>query len=290
MIPGSPFPELRGVRAIPGFRGIQGFRWRDANRRANRRLLIFAAASIALHFLLTATAMVAPELFLAAPKKPTGADAPLPSLEFVVVQEKGFGQPAAPEASDKPAPEAPKAPPEKQEPPKRPEAKAEKPPEPPPPEDPEAEPEPQPPPDEPAPTPPKQAEVTAAPMPAPMPKPAPQADHAPEINLGGTDSLSSLIASGSQIIPVEVDARFRNREPVYPNEAARLGQHGLVVVQIHVAPDGHAEAVDIEKSSGHPILDRAARDAVITWHFRPAVEGGVPVPSTISVSIDFTLR
>ncbi len=243
------------------------------------------AASVALHFLLTATALVAPGLLGLPEHKPLKQDAPLPSLEFVVVQEKGFGKPTAPEAADKPAPKAPAS---KQEPPPRPEPEAAKPPEPKLPQDPSAEAGPQPQ-AEPKPEA-KQAEVTAAPLPPPAAKPAPKADRAPQINLGGTDSLSSLVATGSQIIPVEVDAKFRNREPVYPAQAARLGEHGLVVVQVHVAPDGHVEAVGIEKSSGHVMLDEAAREAVVTWHFRPAIDGGVPVQSTISIAIDFTLR
>ena len=240
--------------------------------RSNRRLWIFAIGSVGLHLLLTASALVLPGMLAITADKAPDTDAPLPSIEFVMVQEKGFGKPAAPEAVDHPAPEAPPAPPPKQEPP-------------PPPEDPEAEALPQPPL-----APPQQTQVTAVAVPPPAPKPAPRADTAPEINLGGTDSLSSLIATGSQMIPVEIDARFRNREPIYPNEAARLSQHGLVVVQALVSPDGHAEAVEIARSSGYPLLDKAARDAVITWHFRPAIEGGVPVQSTIPIAIDFTLK
>ncbi len=80
-------------------------RGRLAASRANRRLLIFVAASVALHFLLTATALVAPGLLGLPERKPLKQDAPLPSFEFVVVQEKGFGKPTAPEAADKPAPE-----------------------------------------------------------------------------------------------------------------------------------------------------------------------------------------
>lgn len=244
--------------------------------RSNRRLWIFAIGSVGLHLLLTASAVVLPGMLAITPGKVPDTDAPLPSIEFVMVQEKGFGKPVAPEAADHPAPEAPQAPSPKQEPP-------------PPPEDPEAEarPEPPPPPPPPPPAPPQQTQVTAVAAAPPAPQ---RADTAPEINLGGTDSLSSLIATGSQMIPVEIDAKFRNREPIYPNEAARLGQHGLVVVQALVSPDGHAEAVEIARSSGYPLLDRAARDAVITWHFRPAIEGGVPVQSTIPIAIDFTLK
>ena len=240
-------------------------------RSATRRLLIFVTASVALHLLATTAVIVAPD-WLAGGPKPAKPDAPLPSVEFLLVQQEGFGKPTAAAAAD-PAKAAP-APASEQprpEPPPPPQA---------------AEPAPEPPP----PAEPVQHQATAAPATPPAANPAPDAEPAPEINLGGTDSLSSLIATGEQLIPAAIDAKFRNREPIYPREAARLGQHGLVVVQAHVAPDGHAEAADIEKSSGYSILDNAARDAIITWHFRPAIESGVPVQSTISIGVDFTLR
>jgi protein TonB len=258
---------------------------RNAGSPTHRRLLIFAGVSIALHVLLAATVLVVPGLLNLPGQKSPQENAPLPSIEFVMVQQEGFGKPTAPDTPDRPSPEAAQERPRQESPPKQ----EPSPPAPvqPPADDAGAEAAAALPPAPPAP--PRPRQVTAAPVP-PAAQPAPKADPAPVINLGGTDSLSSLIATGEQMIPVGIDAKFRNREPVYPNEAARRGQHGLVVVQAHVSPDGHAEAVDIEKSSGYALLDEAARDAVITWHFHPAIDSGVPVQSTISISIDFTLR
>ena len=234
---------------------------RDDGSLATRRLLIFVAFSVVLHLLLTAALLVVPDLLQFSQGKSLPRDVPLASVEFLLVQQEGFGQPTAPDTPAKPAPAVA---PQQQ-------------PQPPPPDDPAAEAA-SPPPSQPAPPQPSQV------------APAPEAPPAPKINLGGTDSLSSLIATGEQLIPAAIDAKFRNREPVYPKEAARLGQHGLVVVRAHVAPDGHAEAVDIEQSSGYPLLDNAARDAILTWHFRSAIESGVPVQSTLSIAIDFALK
>ena len=242
----------------------------------DRRLLIFATVSIALHLLLAGTAWLAPGLLRLVGGKSPPADTPLAAVEFVTEQQEGFGPPTAPDADEQKPQEA------------KPESPAEKSKEPPPPDDPAAEAAPVPPP--PQSSAPSPAREMAAPVPAATARPTPKAQPAPQLNLGGTDSLSSLIARGSQIIPVEIDARSRNREPVYPREAVRLGQQGVVVLMVHVSPDGRAMEVVVERSSGHPLLDQAARDAVITWHFRPAVEGGVPVQSTFPVSIDFNLR
>jgi protein TonB len=81
----------------------------------------------------------------------------------------------------------------------------------------------------------------------------------------------------------------RNREPIYPDEAARRRQQGVVILLIHVSPEGLASLVDIERSSGFSLLDRAARDAVATWRFVPAVRDGQPIASSMSLRIQFQL-
>ena len=145
--------------------------------------------------------------------------------------------------------------------------------------------------------PPSREEPTVArpPPAAPAPPAAPSASvaatapRALQINLGGTDSLSSLIATGDHIVPPAIDTTIHNREPVYPRAAARLGQQGAVTLLVHVAPDGSAEQVEIPQTSGYPMLDEAARDAVASWHFRPAIRNGSGVESQFPVRIQFRL-
>ena len=48
--------------------------------------------------------------------------------------------------------------------------------------------------------------------------------------------------------------------------AARRGQQGVVVVLIYVSAEGTTASADIARSSGFPLLDRAAIDAVIAKH------------------------
>jgi protein TonB len=131
----------------------------------------------------------------------------------------------------------------------------------------------------------------AAPAPAPASPtpPAPTAEQVPRINLGGTDSLTNALAQGDEIIPAGPDPKVHNRDPVYPFEAVRRGQQGLVILLIHVSPEGLPVEVDIASSSGFSLLDRAARDAVNTWRFVPAVRDGQPIPSTMSLRIHFAL-
>lgn len=130
--------------------------------------------------------------------------------------------------------------------------------------------------------------MVAAIPPAAAP-PAPNADQTPHINLGGTDSLSNVLVKGQQVIPAGPDSRVHNREPVYPTEAARRGEQGLVILLVHVTADGGVAWIDIAQSSGFALLDHSARDAVSTWKFVPAVENGQPIPSSIPLRIQFQL-
>src|SRR5208337_3413866 len=116
------------------------------------------------------------------------------------------------------------------------------------------------------PRPPSAAQVPAPASPAP---PAPNVDSNPHINLGGTDSLSNVLVEGDQVIPAGPDPKVHNREPVYPDAAVRRGQQGVVILLIQVSPEGLPSLVDIARSSGFNLLDRAARDAVATWRFVP---------------------
>lgn len=132
------------------------------------------------------------------------------------------------------------------------------------------------------------AEPVRAPVPVEKAKDA-NAQAPLSVNLGGTDSESNAIASGDDIIPAKPDNRSRNRPPVYPVEAAQRGQHGNVVLLIHVSREGGTAGVDVMKSSGYAVLDEAARDAVSVWRFVPAIKDGMPVPFDMAMDFRFEL-
>ena len=118
--------------------------------------------------------------------------------------------------------------------------------------------------------------------------PAPPATQtAPTITLSGTDSPSDARAWGDRIIPAAPDAVFHNRPPEYPQEAAMNGEHGTVILVIHISPAGTASGVDVTRSSGYVLLDRAAREAVSRWRFLPAVKDGQPVASDMTMGFVF---
>jgi protein TonB len=139
----------------------------------------------------------------------------------------------------------------------------------------------------PPPSPPEQVAKHATPAPAP---PSPPISAAPVFNLSGTDAESNTLVTGDDVIPASPDKASRNRQPVYPVEAARRGEHGTVILLIHVSPEGLASGVDIAQSSGFPLLDRAARDAVLKWRFVPAVKDGQPIPFDMPFRVVFELN
>ncbi len=49
----------------------------------------------------------------------------------------------------------------------------------------------------------------------------------PRINLGGTDSETNALAIGDHVVSARVDAKFHNKEPNYPLEAARRAPAGI---------------------------------------------------------------
>jgi protein TonB len=80
-----------------------------------------------------------------------------------------------------------------------------------------------------------------------------------------------------------------NPRPEYPEDARRQRQEGVVVLSVEVETDGHVGAISVSQSSGHPLLDRAAMEAVREWTFEPAREGAFAVASRVEVPVRFTL-
>ena len=79
-------------------------------------------------------------------------------------------------------------------------------------------------------------------------------------------------------------------KPPYPPLARRMGYQGRLIVRLLVSPLGRVDRVDLVKSSGYSILDRAAVRTLRKWRFRPAIRGGHPVSYWVEVPVVFSLR
>lgn len=95
--------------------------------------------------------------------------------------------------------------------------------------------------------------------------------------------------------PVKVDrvpaTRIARRDgsdnPEYPPQSKRLGEEGLCILTITVTESGHVENVVLKQSSGFPRLDEAAIKHLQRqgWKFKPAIENGKPVTTTLDVPV-----
>ena len=85
-------------------------------------------------------------------------------------------------------------------------------------------------------------------------------------------------------------SRFRNPAPEYPYQAIREGQEGVVMLDVSLDAAGRPAAVEINRSSGFPLLDRSAFQAVKRWRFDPARIGFSPVQARIRVPVRFVLE
>jgi periplasmic protein TonB len=146
--------------------------------------------------------------------------------------------------------------------------------------------------------------VAAKPRPKPAPETAaPPAPAAPAVGSGAAGTTPGAGAAtggggagtgngtggdgGSGARP----AYGTNPKPPYPIAARRLGQQGVVLLKVLVRPDGSPADVQVQRSSGHELLDEAAANTVRSrWKFIPARRGDEAVESTVTFPIRFDLK
>ena len=81
-----------------------------------------------------------------------------------------------------------------------------------------------------------------------------------------------------------------NEPPEYPWVARAQGHQGRVVLSVWVNAEGQADELAVLQSSGHPVLDRAAMQAVERWRFQPARRNGRDTGSLLYVPVVFRLN
>ncbi len=77
-------------------------------------------------------------------------------------------------------------------------------------------------------------------------------------------------------------------EPEYSEEARKAKYQGVVVLAAEVDPAGNTRKLRVVRSLGLG-LDEKAMAAAILWRFRPALDGGRPVPYTVTIEVNFRL-
>jgi TonB family protein len=78
------------------------------------------------------------------------------------------------------------------------------------------------------------------------------------------------------------------KEPEYSEEARAAKYQGTVALKVTVGPDGMAHDIEVIRSLGLG-LDEKAAEAVSVWKFRPGTKDGVPVPVLATIEVNFRL-
>lgn len=106
----------------------------------------------------------------------------------------------------------------------------------------------------------------------------------------GDDTESS--AENEDSVPTldSAPAYTYNPKPSYSRAARRRGQQGTVILLVEVLPNGRVGGIDIDRSSGHQLLDDAAVKAVKKWRFTPAKKGRTSVRAWVKIPVEFNLE
>jgi len=113
----------------------------------------------------------------------------------------------------------------------------------------------------------------------PLLAPAPQA----EKFAGESDeaAVNAGVRTGAEVVDLPA--------PEYPLRSRRLGEEGLVLVEVEVLANGRAGTVRVVRAPPYPRLVDAAVKAVRSAKFKPAAARGTPVPSLVEIPIRFQL-
>ena len=81
-----------------------------------------------------------------------------------------------------------------------------------------------------------------------------------------------------------------NPSPYYPRLARKRGYEGTVVLEVLVDPSGKVKDLQVFKSGGYAILDKAAADSVKDWLFEPGMRGDEKLEMWVKIPIRFQLK
>lgn len=124
-------------------------------------------------------------------------------------------------------------------------------------------------------------------LPPPVEPVSLNADSTPAEEPAHADTLTE--SSQTQQASFQAAQVRKQSKPHYPRLARRRGQEGTVWLRVKVDSSGKALAIEIDRSSGFEILDKAALKAVRSWRFLPAMQDGQAQASYVKIPVKFQL-
>jgi protein TonB len=111
---------------------------------------------------------------------------------------------------------------------------------------------------------------------APPPPPKPPAKK--------EEPVVSRLAVGGNVLAAQILNRV---QPIYPPIARQTRTEG--VVQLHGVISREGRIVSLRVISGHPLLTKAALDAVSQWTYKPTYLNGQPIEVEAPIEVRFVL-
>lgn len=150
---------------------------------------------------------------------------------------------------------------------------------------------------------PKPDKPKVKPKPKPQPKPSEvavkQVEESKEEPVSAPPAASAPQATNHSTLgaprydtyrPADSNAAYLNNpKPSYPMVARQRHWQGTVLLRVYVGANGKALQVNIQRSSGHDVLDESALESVRQWRFVPAKRGDTAEASWATVPIEFEL-
>jgi TonB family protein len=121
---------------------------------------------------------------------------------------------------------------------------------------------------------------------APEPPAAPQPANA-EIGIGTGSGSEGQLARLPQLLNLSDLAAIQKR--FYPEKAREEGREAVVLLDIHIGPDGHVNDVEVVQSAD-PDFDAAAIHVAKLLRFSPAYVSSQPVAVKMRQAIQFRLE
>jgi TonB family protein len=117
-------------------------------------------------------------------------------------------------------------------------------------------------------------------------------DSVPDVGVPDVGDLSFTSASRpatdtAQLQGLSGGVPVHKVRPIYPPQALALHLRGSVLLQVIITENG--EVRDLKVKGGHPLLVRAAIEAVSQWRYRPFLLNGKPIQKRVDIPVDFKM-
>lgn len=102
---------------------------------------------------------------------------------------------------------------------------------------------------------------------------------------GSEHKLSGVAGQLIEVTDLEAMSTLTRLVPTYPKEATEMRLQGTAVVGVTIGKNG--EVVDVKQIAAHPLIARAAVDAIRQWRFEAFKLNGEPIDVFAKVAVLF---